>query len=107
MRPGMHRTWEFSHCDGFDCPYCGAVYAVRYTQLPVRDSESAYCENCHRRMSHWNSTEQPSYTLIERPPRDRVGVGSPVRSGAAERMLAHGLPSQARAEPFDRSPEPP
>src|SRR2546425_9006409 len=43
-----------------------------YTTL-FRSSESAYCKNCHRKMSHWNSTEQPSYTLIERPQRDRPG----------------------------------
>src|SRR5438128_12288526 len=67
MPPEMHRTWEFSHCDSFECPHCGAVYSVRYTQLPVRDSESAYCENCHRKMSQWHSTAQPCYTLIARP----------------------------------------
>ncbi len=69
MHPGMHRTWEFSHCDGFDCPHCGAVYSVRYTQLPIRDSESAYCENCHRKMSQWHSTARPCYSLIARPER--------------------------------------
>src|SRR6266702_449126 len=67
MHTGMYRTWEFSHCDGFDCPHCGAIYSVRYTQLPVRDSESAYCENCHRKMSQWHSTARPCYTLIARP----------------------------------------
>src|SRR5260370_37488629 len=72
MHPGMHRTWEFSHCDGFDCPHCGAVYSVRYTQLPIRDSESAYCENCHRKMSQWHSTARPWYTLIARPERQHV-----------------------------------
>src|SRR6266849_289433 len=72
MNPGMHRNWEFSHCDGFDCPHCGAVYSVRYTQLPIRDSESAYCENCHRKMSQWHSTARPWYTLIARPERQHV-----------------------------------
>jgi len=61
-----------SPCATFDCPHCGGVYAVRYTHLPTRDSESAYCEVCRRKMSHWNSTERPSYTLIERPPREPV-----------------------------------
>jgi len=72
-----------SLCETFDCSYCGAVYAVRYAQLPVRDSESAYCKNCHRKMSHWNSTEQPSYTLIERPLRDRAGLCLPKTSSSA------------------------
>jgi hypothetical protein len=58
-------------CETFDCPQCGAVYAVRYTHSPTRDSESAYCQVCHQKMSQWNSTEQPSYALVKRPPRDR------------------------------------
>jgi predicted Zn finger-like uncharacterized protein len=76
MHTGMYRTWEFSHCDGFDCPHCGAVYSVRYTQLPIRDSESAYCENCHRKMSQWHSTARPCYTLIAQPERHFWGIGS-------------------------------
>jgi hypothetical protein len=79
----MPRSSGMSLCETFDCSYCGAVYAVRYAQLPVRDSESAYCKNCHRKMSHWNSTEQPSYTLIERPLRDRAGLCLPKTSSSA------------------------
>jgi hypothetical protein len=32
----MPRSWKMSPCEMFDCPHCGAVYALRYTQLPVR-----------------------------------------------------------------------
>jgi hypothetical protein len=69
----MATTWEIPSSHLFHCPYCEAGYTVRYTHSPTRDSESAYCEVCHRKMSQWNSTEQPSYTLIKRPPRNRTG----------------------------------
>ena len=51
-----------SPCEMFDCPHCGAVYAVRYTQLPIRDSDSVYCEICYQKMMQWHSTARPSYT---------------------------------------------
>jgi predicted Zn finger-like uncharacterized protein len=60
----MPRSWEMSPCEMFDCPHCGAVYAVRYTQLPIRDSDSVYCEICHQKMMQWHATARPSYTLI-------------------------------------------
>jgi len=66
----MPRSWGMSPCETFACPHCGAVYAVRYTQLPVRDSDSVYCEICHQKMMQWHSTARPSYTLIERPRSD-------------------------------------
>jgi len=45
-------------------------------------------------MSHWNSTEQPSYTLIERPQRDRAGLCLPKTSSSA--IGAARLPSPSR-----------
>jgi hypothetical protein len=45
----MPRSWKMSPCEMFDCPHCGAVYALRYTQLPVRDSDSVYCEICRQK----------------------------------------------------------
>ena len=63
----MPRSWGMSPCVTFACPHCGAVYAVRYTQLPVRDSDSVYSEICHQKMMQWHPTARPSYTLIERP----------------------------------------
>ncbi len=54
----------------------GLFTSSAYIHSPTRDSESAYCQVCHQKMSQWNSTEQPSYALVERPPRDRTGFFS-------------------------------
>ncbi len=48
----------------FACPHCTERYWVSYTRTPVRDSGTAYCQTCRKRMSEWNSTAQPSYTII-------------------------------------------
>jgi hypothetical protein len=53
----------------FGCPHCGARYGVIYTQLPIADSGSYYCECCKRRMVQWNSALQPHYKLVERADR--------------------------------------
>jgi transcription elongation factor Elf1 len=53
----------------FSCPHCGARYVVSYTELPIADSGSNYCECCKRRMVQWNSALQPRYKLVERPDR--------------------------------------
>jgi hypothetical protein len=51
----------------FTCPHCGARYAVRRVHTPEATQGIATCAACERQMSAWNSNEQPSYTLIERP----------------------------------------
>jgi hypothetical protein len=53
----------------FNCRHCGARYVVSYTELPIADSGSVYCECCKRRMVQWNSALQPRYKLVERPDR--------------------------------------
>ena len=34
----------------FICRHCGAVYVVSYTELPIADSGSTYCDVCRRQM---------------------------------------------------------
>jgi hypothetical protein len=58
---------QFGHDIAFRCPHCGARYVVSYTELPIADSGSDYCECCKRRMLQWNSALQPRYRLVERP----------------------------------------
>jgi predicted Zn finger-like uncharacterized protein len=66
------RTSAPAHADDFICPHCGAQYLVRYTELPIADSGSAYCTVCRRQMIQWNSSLEPSYKLVKRPdPKDR------------------------------------
>ena len=60
---------QFGHDIDFSCPHCGARYIVSYTELPIADSGSDYCECCKRRMCQWNSALQPRYRLVERPER--------------------------------------
>ena len=60
------------HDVAFCCPHCGARYAVSYTELPIADSGSDYCECCRRRMVQWNSALQPHYRLVERSDRNHL-----------------------------------
>jgi transcription elongation factor Elf1 len=68
MFPSMALPQDFSPRKLFQCPYCEARYAVIYTSTPTRDSGSAYCKVCRRRMSEWNAYTQPSYSLLDRGP---------------------------------------
>ena len=54
----------------FSCPHYGAGYVVSYTELPIADSGSEYCECCKRRILQWNSALRPHYKLVERPDRN-------------------------------------
>jgi len=63
------RTSTLASGGGFDCRHCGAEYLVRYTQLPIADSGSVYCDVCRRQMIQWNSSWEPSYKLVKRPDR--------------------------------------
>jgi uncharacterized protein (DUF983 family) len=56
----------------FTCPHCGARYAVRHFHTPQAKRGVAICAACDRQMSEWNSVEQPSYTLIERPQQNNL-----------------------------------
>jgi predicted Zn finger-like uncharacterized protein len=60
---------NFTHEVDFICPHCEAQYIVNYTELPVADSDSVYCEVCKRRMVQWNSALQPRYRLVNPPDR--------------------------------------
>jgi hypothetical protein len=61
------RTPTLAFGDHFICRHCGALYLVRYTELPIADSGSVYCEVCRRQMIQWNSSQEPSFKLIKRP----------------------------------------
>ena len=54
----------------FECPHCQARYVVNHLpRTATRDSGSVYCEACRRRMCQWNAYEQPTFSMVERPPR--------------------------------------
>jgi len=61
------RTTTLAYGHDFICRHCGAQYLVSYTELPIADSGSVYCDVCRRRMIQWNSSQQPSYKLVKRP----------------------------------------
>ncbi len=60
-------TPTLAHGEKSICRHCGAQYLVSYTELPIADSGSVYCDACRRRMIQWNSSQKPSYELTERP----------------------------------------
>ena len=63
----------------FRCPYCPTEYWVRYQETPTRDSGSAYCKVCRKKMIEWNDYTQPSFKPVldsldeDRLPPPRAG----------------------------------
>jgi len=51
----------------FFCPNCGAFYAVTYSVSPKKESNAAKCAVCLQIMDKWDSTNIPTYKLIQRP----------------------------------------
>ena len=54
----------------FNCPHCETEYRVTYQQSLTKDSGSAYCKNCRKKMSEWNDYKQPSFTAVSDKLRD-------------------------------------
>jgi hypothetical protein len=54
----------------FRCPHCATEYDVTYTHSTTKDSGSAYCKNCRKKMSEWNDYPQPSFTAVSESLRD-------------------------------------
>ena len=61
------RTPSLAYGDNFICRHCEALYLVSYTELPIADSGTVYCDVCRRQMIQWNSSQEPSYKLVKRP----------------------------------------
>jgi predicted Zn finger-like uncharacterized protein len=54
----------------FFCPNCGALYAVTHSQRPKSEINTAKCVVCLQIMNNWDSTNVPTYSLIQRPEGD-------------------------------------
>ena len=63
----MPLTGEITPGSSFFCPYCGALYAVTFSQRRETDSSTAKCVVCERTMTDWKSTSVPAYKLVHRP----------------------------------------
>jgi hypothetical protein len=48
----------------FACPHCATEYFVTYKPFPTRDSGTAYCKVCRKKMIEWNDYEQPSFMPV-------------------------------------------
>ena len=51
----------------FFCPHCGALYSVTRARLSNREGNVAKCVVCLQTMDTWDSTDVPTYKLIQRP----------------------------------------
>jgi predicted Zn finger-like uncharacterized protein len=51
----------------FNCPHCGALYAVTVRQRLAIESSSARCKACASVMMQWSTASPPTFRLIERP----------------------------------------
>lgn len=67
----MVKTWETSNENDFQCPSCGALYAVTVTRYPLKDKDSANCEVCGQVLREWNDTRVPTFTL-----KSQLGKGA-------------------------------
>lgn len=63
----MPLTGVISEGRSFFCPHCGALYSVRHSQLPKRESNAAKCTVCLQIMDKWDSAKVPTYKLVQRP----------------------------------------
>lgn len=63
----MVQVWGVGEGPDFTCPTegCGARYKVTIHRFPMREHDKAHCQKCGEVMKEWNSTESPSFTLIE------------------------------------------
>lgn len=64
----MPQTWNTSEAVPHTCPQCKSLYRKTVTRLPVRDRDTAECTVCAYELARWNSTEVPSYQLVEAKP---------------------------------------
>jgi hypothetical protein len=46
----------------FECPHCATEYFVTYKATSTRDSGTAYCKLCRKKMIEWNDYGQPTFT---------------------------------------------
>ena len=62
----MVNVWSTEENAGIKiCAHCGAKYKITITRYPSKDSDSANCQKCGKLLESWNSTESPSFTLID------------------------------------------
>jgi len=50
----------------FNCPHCGALYAVMVGQRLASLEGSTDCKVCRRVMVRWRTPSPPTFHLIER-----------------------------------------
>jgi len=48
----------------FKCPHCATDYYVSFRPTPTKDSGTAYCKVCRKKMIAWNDYSQPSFTPV-------------------------------------------
>jgi hypothetical protein len=66
----------------FKCPHCKSEYRVTYKATPTRDTGTAYCKGCRKKMIEWNDYGQPFFVpvldslnddLLPPPATNRIG----------------------------------
>jgi len=57
--------------DVFKCPHCSTEYAITYQRTKNRDSGSAYCKVCRKKMCEWNAFAQPTFTPLDSKLREQ------------------------------------
>ena len=67
-------TWTTEKAKDAACPQCGSTYEVTYTQVPLKDIDSANCVVCNFELDKWNSTRYPTYKpkLLSTWPKDEA-----------------------------------
>lgn len=57
-------TWDEFDMDDEECSSCGAVYSVRYKELPLKDKDTFHC-SCGELIRSWKETGMYMYSLSE------------------------------------------
>jgi predicted Zn finger-like uncharacterized protein len=71
----MVKTWGRGDGGVETCEGCGARYKVTIFRAPARDKGDFHCGKCGHLIREWNSTQWPSFEMIEESPpsSDRDG----------------------------------
>ncbi len=57
-------TWDESELKNETCSNCGAIYAVRYKSLPLKDDDQFNCA-CGQLLKSWRETGMYMYTRVD------------------------------------------
>lgn len=57
-------TWDISELGEEACSNCGAIYSVKFQELPTKDKDDFSC-SCGNQLRSWKTTGMYMYELVQ------------------------------------------